>query len=129
MRQIPILSDQLSASELKTRMKTEMGAEVSFELKLEEEKAGYKDTATLVALISGGLSLIGVVITQIVTILLKIREIKGEKANSKIVVKGKSGRSIEFPADASEEEIEKYIALAVKMDEEDGGLKYIATVH
>ena len=129
MRAIPILSDQLSAAELETLMQAELEKDAPFKIKVEEEKEGHKDTATLVALISGGLPLIGVVIAQIVTILLKIYELNRQKADNKIVIKGKNGRSIEFPADASEEDIEKYIALAVKLEEEEGGIKYIATVN
>ena len=47
---------------------------------------------------------------------------------NKIVIKGKSGRTIEIPVDATDEEIEKYLALVKRLDEEEESIKYIATI-
>lgn len=130
MEQIPILSEKLSAAELKTLLQAEMDDGGSFSLIIKELEGGYRaDPATLVALISGGAALIGVVIAKLVEMFLKVYEKNQDRKNMKVVIKGKSGRSIEMPLNATDEQIEKFLTLAKKLDEEEpDGIKYIATI-
>ncbi len=127
MIEIPIISDTLSPEELKTLMLSEKRKEDDFSLKIEGEKEGHKDTSIVVAFIAGALPLMGVLVSQVVTVLLKALDKQEDKKMNKIVIKGKSGRSIEIPVHSTDEEIEKYIALAKKLDEEEA-IKYIAAI-
>ena len=128
MIEIPVISDTLSPQELESLLLSENGMDDNFSFKILEEEEGHKDTAVVVSFIAGALPLMGVLVAQIVNILLKVHEKQADQKMNKIVIKGKSGRTIEIPVNSTNEEIEKYLALAKRIDDEEESIKYIATI-
>lgn len=113
---VKIVCDSLKNNELYhllTKAK-EIQQENSIELKLveNEDKTLALDPVTLNAIITGSISLLGILITGIFAVW------KTNRANkaSSIVLKSKDGTSITFPAGLSDEEIDNLIKRVKQLD-------------
>ena len=117
-----ILSEDHSAEELESLMSQAKGEEEGFSLSVQEEPEGTRslDPTVLVALISGGATVLAGLINSILT----LYKAKSEKSKRQIVLKGKNGRELSIPADTPTEKIQEYMKLLKELEIDE--LEYVS---
>ncbi|WP_404870014.1 hypothetical protein ACI1MP_31055 [Kitasatospora griseola] len=111
--EIQIRSGSLAAGELRRAVSEHVpGAAVQFEVR--EPASDYRvgiDATVVVAVVSGSASVLSALITGIFSLMAARRS-----GSANIVIRSADGRSIEFPADTSAEEIPRLVELTRQLD-------------
>jgi hypothetical protein len=112
MPEVRVTSASLSTIELKQRLEMNDGIRDSaIELRITQNRPRLRgiEPTVLVALVSAGGTALGALITGLL-------QVARESHSSKIVVQGKDGKRLEFPADTPLDKIEEFKKLIKELD-------------
>lgn len=118
---IPLVNEFMSSDDLENQLKEVLSDTSGITIYTQKKSPNTKAAAIVVAAYVAGLFS---VLVALINGMLKVHEKSVEreiaKSNSKVKIRSKNGREIEFPVDSTKEEIDFYISTLLKEVEKEG---------